>query len=161
VLQGRYCDAIRNQLAVQEEKAKKKKSNKVVRDGLPRLLTDPKFIEVVRNHKESLEQAAVELEQCRIVRVSRVELMKEWKLRDDERKKKNLEVMARWKMLLQEWEHKRDWAKADKTVKTLMEKPVRGALLPPIPKPAAPADNKDGEDGKNNQTDNEPEEGDS
>lgn len=63
MLQGRYCDAVRSQLAAQEEKVKKKKSNKVVGDGLSRLLTDPQFIKVVRGHEEAPEQVAVEMEE--------------------------------------------------------------------------------------------------
>lgn len=98
-----------------------------------------------------------------LVRAGRAELMKEWKVQDDEQKKKNSEATAAWNAPVQEWEKECDRAKAVKT-RPHWKKPIRGSLLPPIPKPTAPvANDKDGEDpgknkNENDETDNEPEE---
>ncbi|KZP28034.1 hypothetical protein FIBSPDRAFT_729746 [Athelia psychrophila] len=61
VLPGRYCDMVRGHLAGNET-AKKKKSNKVVGDRMPRLLTDAAFIEIVRDHESTMARKAAALE---------------------------------------------------------------------------------------------------
>jgi DDE superfamily endonuclease len=134
ILQEAYCDSAQAQLATQENKKKKKGNEKLMGDGLPRLLTDDDFVARVNAKHAAQEQAVVDAETKRMTREEHAEEVKRWGVLDEARKKKNATTTAEWKKKVEEWESERDLAKQERR-RPRWTKPKRGKLEKAIPKP--------------------------
>lgn len=139
VMHGVYHDRTSSQLGTQEEKKKKKPTGKLMMDGNPRLVTGDRFYENAVDHDHEQDRLAAAKEQRKLTREERAEAMKEWKVKDDERKRLNAETTRVWKEAIALWEIERDEAKAEKR-KRRWNQPKRGKLLPAIPRPKATID---------------------
>ncbi|KAJ8595506.1 hypothetical protein M405DRAFT_700138, partial [Rhizopogon salebrosus TDB-379] len=104
VLQTRYCDRVCGQLAAQEQKAGKKKSTRLVGDGLPRMLTgDVLFTQVVM-HENAVEAESREKELKAKRRAERSEVLVQWKVEEIGRKERNKATKAVYEREKAEWE---------------------------------------------------------
>lgn len=123
VLQNIYCQRVRGQLAVREERAvtKDKSREKLVGDGLPRLLTHPDFIDRVRVHaRDRLD--AVAARNARMTAVAEfAEKLKDWEKAEEARKGDNVGLTNIWKAKVVEWEKEHGRMKLEK------KKPVEKA----------------------------------
>ncbi|KZT09185.1 uncharacterized protein LAESUDRAFT_624937, partial [Laetiporus sulphureus 93-53] len=71
ILQFGYCMRVKCQLATREEKEqleKQKGKGKIVSDGLPRMLTDDAFVEIVAEHERKQEATEHSKEQRKTLR---------------------------------------------------------------------------------------------
>ncbi|KAG1724214.1 uncharacterized protein EDB91DRAFT_1062943, partial [Suillus paluster] len=114
VLQIRYCDKMRGQLAAQEDKAGRKKSTRLVGDGLPCMLTGDVFVAQVITHENAMEAEAREKELRAKRRAERSEELAHWKREEIERKEWNKATRAVYETQKAEWEGERDLAKLEK-----------------------------------------------
>ncbi|KAJ7593197.1 hypothetical protein C8J56DRAFT_780498 [Mycena floridula] len=137
VLNGAYCDLVRGQLAIQEESKKKRSKQRLVGDGLPRLLTAENFVQRVIQFQKAAEKKAEELELRKETREEKKKAMDEWKKLDDARKAQNDQLKVQWRQDVMLWENERDRAKlaherpgwTKPTLKSM-------GLFPPVPKPS-------------------------
>ncbi|KAF8214708.1 hypothetical protein K438DRAFT_1497735, partial [Mycena galopus ATCC 62051] len=112
VLNGAYVDAVRGQLAAQEKKkARGNKKGRLVGDGLPRLLTMRDFVNRVAEFERDATKKAEELQQRKATRQEKSDVMKEWKVLDDQRKERNKEIRREHAIRVVEWEAERDLVK--------------------------------------------------
>ncbi|KAG1835927.1 hypothetical protein DFJ58DRAFT_670170 [Suillus subalutaceus] len=86
VLQVRYCDRVRGQLAVQEDKMGRKKGTRLIGDGLPRMLTGDVFVAQVITHENAMEAEAREKEIRAKRRAEHSEELAHWKTEEIEQK---------------------------------------------------------------------------
>ncbi|KAH9915341.1 uncharacterized protein B0H18DRAFT_850839, partial [Fomitopsis serialis] len=114
VLQSEYCEQVRGQLASAEEKKSKKRRQRLLGDGLPRLLTDDEFFTRVQEHEAHLRAEADKKESRKRGKDAWVKALAEWKLLDKERKRRNDLKLVAWKTQVERWEEERDLAKAEK-----------------------------------------------
>jgi hypothetical protein len=144
ILNGAYVDVVHSQLKAQEEKKKKKKKGHLVGDGLPCLLTAAAFVDRVVQFEADKARKEADLVHRKSVREVRTIALVEWKRLDDERKDMNKVIRDLWQEAVDKWELERNTAKVEKR-KIGWKKPVlKGALLPPVPRPAPPADEVEG-----------------
>lgn len=94
VLQIRYCDKMRGQLAAQEDKAGRKKSTRLVGDGLPCMLTGDVFVAQVIAHENGMEADAREKELRAKRRTERSEELARCKREEIDRKERNKATSA-------------------------------------------------------------------
>jgi hypothetical protein len=134
VLNEAYCAMLRGQLENLEKKKSKKKSSRLMGDGLPRLLSGDAFYEAVVEHDKQKRQAETEKIARREEREERSEVLARWKEQDDERKKQNEQIKVKYREAVEQWEAAREKAKQEKRRFGVL-KPKRGPLLRAIPKP--------------------------
>ncbi len=115
VLQDAHNKRLRAQLGAQELNKKRKSNEKLIGDGLPRLLTGPDFVDRVIRFKATQEERAAEKERNQkrrhdmdIVLADEVE---EWGREERERKVINAAALANWHAEVAEWEIERDRAR--------------------------------------------------
>ncbi|KAG1882514.1 hypothetical protein F4604DRAFT_1744553 [Suillus subluteus] len=123
------------QLAAQEEKKLARKREKLVGDGLPRLLTGDEFYRSVVVHNNAADAEVAARESRRQERDERASLMKAWKEEDAKRLERNEVRMQEYKEELRQWEEERAKAKLERRRMTHV-KPKLGRLEAPLPKPA-------------------------
>ncbi|KAG1848680.1 hypothetical protein F4604DRAFT_1812073 [Suillus subluteus] len=135
VLQEMYCKTLSSQLAAQEEKKLARKREKLVGDGLPRLLTGDEFYRSVVVHNNAADAEVAARESRRQERDERASLMKAWKEEDAKRLERNEVRRQEYKEELRQWEEERAKAKLERRRMTHV-KPKLGRLEAPLPKPA-------------------------
>jgi DDE superfamily endonuclease len=134
ILNEAYAERLCAKLAAQEEKRKKKKSTKLVGDGLPRLLSGDEFYELAQEKEKEMHDIAREKERKKDGRVLYKAAVKEWEaIEQDQRDAKALAATT-LKKAVKAWEKKRDSAKAKGTRFTLI-KPKGGPATKAAPKP--------------------------
>ncbi|KAF8207773.1 hypothetical protein K438DRAFT_1464265, partial [Mycena galopus ATCC 62051] len=112
VLNGAYVDVVRGQLEAQEQKKScGNKKERLVGDGLPRLLTSRDFVQRVAEFGQAATDKAEALQKRKATRDEKSEAMKKWKVLDDERKERNKEIKREHAIWVTEWEAERDLAK--------------------------------------------------
>jgi hypothetical protein len=114
VLQEMYCKTLSSQLAAQEEKKVVRKREKLVGDGLPRLLTRDEFYHLVVDHNNVADAEVAARESHRQERDERASLMKAWKEEDAKRLERNEVRRQEYKEELRQWEEERAKAKLER-----------------------------------------------
>ncbi|KAH7903374.1 hypothetical protein BJ138DRAFT_1020747 [Hygrophoropsis aurantiaca] len=142
VLQIRYCDRVRSQLATQEKKKTKQKSGRLVGDGLPRLLTGDVFVEKVIAHENAVEEEAKQKEVRARKRAEHSAVISEWKAAEKARIERNKAIKVIYKTEMAQWEVERDLAKVEKR-RTRWNRPKMGVKEKPVPKPEVAPDGED------------------
>ncbi|KAG2087996.1 uncharacterized protein F5147DRAFT_527855, partial [Suillus discolor] len=104
VLQIRYCDRVRGQLAAQEDKAGRKKGTRFVGDGLPCMLTGDAFVAQVITYENAMEVEAREKEMRAKRRAEHSEELAHWKMEEIEQKERNQATRAIFEAQKAEWE---------------------------------------------------------
>ncbi|KAG1764280.1 hypothetical protein EV702DRAFT_982110 [Suillus placidus] len=99
-----YCKTLSSQLAAQEEKKLVRKREKLVGDGLPRLLTGDKFYCSVVDHNNAADAEVTARESHQQERDERASLMKAWKEEDAKRLERNEVCRQEYKEELRQWE---------------------------------------------------------
>lgn len=138
VLQRSYCERVRGQLAASERKSKQQKGQKLMGDGMPRLLTDAEFMQRVADHQDAQLRTEVEKQRRAEDRARYQTDMEAWKKQEEARKQRNEHTKAEWKKRVAEWEAARALAKEEGR-RFGVRKPVRGPLEKAVPKPRARA----------------------
>ena len=98
----------------EQKEAGKKATGKLIGDGLPRVLTDDKFVEEVAKHDQAQKRKAEEKEERKAEKERHAKAMERWKeacRARDERVKVQKEQYHR---ALEEWEDERQQAKAER-----------------------------------------------
>lgn len=97
VLQQLYCARVHRQLRAQEVKSKGGKAKRrLCEDGLTRILTDDEFFERVVAHFKALEEEEAEKEARKQNKEDLTAEIDEWRRNEEQRKKNNLELQAKW-----------------------------------------------------------------
>ena len=151
ILQGGYLNEVHQRMYNREQKeAGKKATGKLIGDGLPRVLTDDKFVEEVAKHDQAQKRKAEEKEERKAEKERHAKAMERWKeacRARDERVKVQKEQYHR---ALEEWEDERQQAKAERQ-RIGWQKPTLGPVekKPERPKrvQAQPADDEGSERG--------------
>ena len=151
ILNEAYCKRLRNQLAHKEGKEKESGvKGKLVRDGLPCLLSGDEFYECMVEFDVAQRQE----ERARVERLhqreGRTAILAEWKKVQDERTKAIKERKAEWELEKKQWVAEKAVAKAAKKWFGKPE-PRLGKLLPASPRPKMTAmtqNNEEDEEGK-------------
>lgn len=129
------CERVRKQLQAREESQKNPKAKgRLLGDGLPRLLTGDEFTQKTQEHEEYQLAKQAEKERRKAARNNYAEQVNERKRLCAERKERNAKITSNWQAKVTEWEQERDVARKEKR-KTRWNKPKRGPMEPPIPKP--------------------------
>lgn len=143
-LQSQYCESVREQLATSEKP--KKPTGRIIADGMPRLLTDEAFIQVVEEHNKEQERQEAEKQKRKQARDSHAERLKEWREQEALRKVANTAVRAAWAAEVEKWEIERDLAKRERRKPGWTKPLLKGRLERPIPKPRKVVDEEDDEE---------------
>ncbi|KAF8067611.1 hypothetical protein FPV67DRAFT_1415819 [Lyophyllum atratum] len=114
VLQRVYCGRVCRQLMAKEDKAAKKgkKGGRIAGDGAPRLLTGSAFFKLVADHEAAKEAEAVEKDSRKQKKLEYTAQVAEWTRREGERGKRNEEGVVRWQAAVEDWNTRRQEAKA-------------------------------------------------
>lgn len=156
VLQRMYCGRVRRQLGAKELKGKKgKKGGKLHADGLPRLLTDDQFFQLVKEHDEDAAREKAEKAERQKAREDRDLAVEIWKKGEEERKQRNEEKSDAWKAAVAEWELEKAEAKAagEKVKDWTLENPkpkkndAEFKAEPAVPRPKLASLGEEGLDG--------------
>lgn len=152
VLQNHYCGRLRNEIQGQEEKRKKKTTYAAMKikdiNKKGRLLTDTELVAIYANHQHDIEARESEKTKRKEEKKVHGEAMDKWKAGEEERKRKCVEINARYQEAIKEWTEEKELAKCEKRRSTL-KKPVRGPLPKAAPKPKKhlePVDEESGEE---------------
>lgn len=135
VLQGKYCETVRSQLAGDEEKKKATKKGRLMGDGLPRLLTDPDFIAQVAKHDDNQAREVAEKAARKRTRIGRKAELEAWTEAKAVRKEANLKLVAGWKLEVAGWEQTRTDMKNNGKTRGWGKAPPRPKMVPAIPRP--------------------------
>jgi hypothetical protein len=134
ILNEAYAQRLCAKLAAQEEKRNKKKSTKLVGDGLARLLSGDEFYELAQQKEKEIREVAREKERRMDGRVMYKAAVEEWEIVEQERRDARALATANLKKAVKAWEKKRDSAKAKGTRFTLI-KPKGDPATKATPKP--------------------------
>ena len=134
ILNEAYAARLKKQLAAKEEKRGKKKTLKLVGDGLPRLLSGDEFYELAKEKEKEVHAEERQKEAKKVGRVAYKEAVEQWAVAEQQRKEAKGHAVASFKEALAAWEKKRDSAKA-KGKKFVERKPKQDAAPKAIPKP--------------------------
>jgi hypothetical protein len=134
ILNEAYADRLCAKLAAQEEKRKKKKSTKLVGDGLPRLLSGDEFYELAQDKEREMREIAREKERKKDGRALYNAAMEEWEAAEQVRKDAKDLTAVTFMKLVKTWEKKRDTANA-KGMRFNILKPKRDPVTKAAPKP--------------------------
>jgi len=104
-------------------------------DGLPRLLTDPAFINRVAEHEEGQKREAQEKMARKEARVGHKERLQQWKAAMAVRAEENEDLLAEWRLEVEKWEERRAVMKEDGKTRGWGKAPPRPKMAPAIPKP--------------------------
>ncbi|KAJ3558517.1 hypothetical protein NM688_g878 [Phlebia brevispora] len=141
LVQSQYCETVREQLATSEKP--RKPSGKLAADGMPRLLTDDAFVQLVEEHAQEQKQKEVEAERQQKAREEYAERLRQWREQDDQRKARNKVVKAAWKEEVELWEAERDLAKEERRRPRWTKPLLKGRLEKAVPKPRLALDVED------------------
>ena len=154
ILNNLYCTKIHRQLAHHEKKKEKKKTGRLMGNGLPVLLSDDVFYEKVvefevRQHWEVQEKEAKEQGKAALAGA-----LLEWKREEEARKIRNNRHREMHQKAVAVWEDEKKAAKAAKVFKKL--KPKKETHESPVLRPKV-TDLPEGsdEDNENNNSDDE------
>ena len=134
ILNEAYAQRLCAKLAAQEEKRNKKKSTKLVGDGLPRLLSGDEFYELAQEKEKEMHEATREKERKKDGRALYNVAVQEWEVEEQARRDAKVLATANIKKAIKAWEKKRDSAKAKGTRFTLI-KPKADPATKAAPKP--------------------------
>lgn len=138
VLQNVYCERLRSQLNAKEKAANTPKgTGRLAVDVLPRCLTSDEFVEKVREFVDRQVAEAAEKARKKQSREDYSAAMREWTRVNKLWIESNKLLTARHKADVAIWEAERDLAKREKR-KPRWNKPTKGKLPGPAPKPAKP-----------------------
>ena len=148
VLQSIHCNRIMGQLAAQEENQNegKKKKDKLMGDGMPRLLTGDVFYDQVVEFDKAAADEEAQHENRKKQRESRAEALEIWKEAEKERRERNMIRKEIFKEELEAWEIEKELAKLERR-KPRWGQPKRGKLEKPLPKPNIESVENGGEGG--------------
>jgi hypothetical protein len=135
VLQSKYCEEVRSQLAGNEEKKRGTKKGRLMGDGLPRLLTNPAFIDRVAEHEGNQKREVQEKMARKEAREGHKERLQQWKAAMAVRAEENEGLLAEWRLEVEEWEERRSEMKKDGKTRGWGKAPPRPKMAPAIPKP--------------------------
>jgi hypothetical protein len=140
-----------------EAKAKAKKLNRVLSDGMPHLFTGDAFVAAVEKDEAERQRKAQEKEERRHQRVRHTEAMKEWKKLEAARKGRNKAKKSAYQTAVNAWEAERNLAKLEHQ-RPQWNKPKPYGYEKALPQPKiAPEEEEEEEDGDvpmENDTDN-------
>ena len=134
ILNEAYAKRLCAKLAAREEKHNKKKTIKLVGDGLARLLSGDEFYELAQQKEKEMREVAREKERKKDGRALYKAAVEEWEVVEQERKDAKAVATANLKKAVKAWEKKRDAAKAKGTRFTLI-KPKGDPAPKATPKP--------------------------
>jgi len=134
ILNEAYATWLCAKLAAREEKRNKKKSTKLVGDGLARLLSGDEFYELAQEKEKEMREGAREKERRKDGRALYKAAIEEWEVIERERRDAKALATANLKKAVKAWEKKRDAAKAKGTHFTLI-KPKGDPATKATPKP--------------------------
>ncbi|KAI9434069.1 hypothetical protein H4582DRAFT_1819055 [Lactarius indigo] len=111
VLQSLWSSKLKSHLEENEAKAKGKKSNRVLSDGMPHLFTGDAFAAAVEKDEMERQKKAQEKEGKRCRRAQHTEALAEWKKLEAARKERNEAKRLGYRTAVKAWEAERDLAK--------------------------------------------------
>ncbi|RDB22968.1 hypothetical protein Hypma_009914 [Hypsizygus marmoreus] len=138
ILQGMHVGKIQRHLQAAEEKRSKKKSKKIVGDGMPRLMSGDNVFAMIDAAEKQAEKEAEEKEERRIAREEHREALARWKAVENQRKERNKQRRAAHQASVKAWEAERDLAKTERRL-AKWSKPRLQGIEKPIPRPSKPA----------------------
>ena len=107
ILNKAYADRLKKQLAAKEEKKGKKKSIKLVGNGLPRLLTADEFYELAKEKEKEVYEEARDKEMCKEAWQLYTAAIASWKVANEKRKEDAAEARAKNKRVNDAFKKKR------------------------------------------------------
>ncbi|KAH9161391.1 hypothetical protein EDB89DRAFT_1861634 [Lactarius sanguifluus] len=114
VLQSMYLEGVRGQLQAQEEKKiKKRKTGKINMDGRAKILTQGDIIKGVKEWQDGQDKAIEEATSKKKAKEQYNMAMDIWKVREMDRKVRNVELKGRWEDDMKRWGMERDLAKLE------------------------------------------------
>ena len=134
ILNEAYTERLRKALETKEEKRSKRRTTKLVGDGLPRVLTGDKFYELAVEKGKEIREVARQKEARKDGRSMYKTVMEEWKVADQKRKEERDMIKADRDKTIAAWE-KRKAAATKKGRKFTESKPKSAQLPKAIPKP--------------------------
>ena len=134
VLQGTYVGRAQERMQMQDERKGLKKSQKLMGDGLPKLLSADKFYNLVVDHESAQDHRAAEKADRKADRERYDREMEQWKQLVEEQNKCVTAQNEWYKQAVAEWESEQDLARAERR-KTGWEKPKKGIVEPVPSKP--------------------------
>jgi hypothetical protein len=136
ILNETYCNKLRFQLAVKEEKQKGKGKGKgrLMGDGLPKMLTSDEFYEKVAEFSEWKQQEEAHKQAQMESRGQWQAALKEWEANEVTRKEENEDIRERNKHSLKVWQDSKKAATRAK-LRFSQPKPTPEKLIPQPPKP--------------------------
>ena len=138
VLQDLYVKRAHEHLQEHEERKKnKKRSKKLMGDGLPKLLDSDNFFSRVTEHHEAVQREVQHHADRQAQQEEQAAAIVEWKKTETDRKARNDETRLAYQSAIKAWEQERDLAKAERR-KSRWNKPKMGAILKPIARPNKP-----------------------
>jgi hypothetical protein len=136
VLQSIYLEGVRGQLQAQEvKKAKKRKTGKINMDGRAKVLTQDDIIKGVREWQDGQDKAVEDAATKKQAKERYTAAMDIWKVREMDRKQRNVTLKSRWDKDVKAWNVERDNAKFDRR-KPRWTKPKMPAMEKATRKPA-------------------------
>ena len=130
ILNEAYADHLKKQLTAKEEKKGKKKSIKLVSNGLPHLLTADKFYEPAKEKEKEACEEARDKETCKEAWQLYTAAITSWKVADEKRKEDVAEARAKNKRANDTFKKKQEAAKKRGKKLGASDKPA----LIPVPK---------------------------
>lgn len=134
VLQSLWSSKLKSHLEEHEVKAKAKKSNRVLSDGMPHLFTGDAFVAAVKKDEVERKKRALEKEGRRCRRVQHAEALVEWKRLEAARKGRNEAKKLAYQTEVKAWEAERDLAKYEHR-RPQWNKPKLGGYEKALPRP--------------------------
>ncbi|KAF7313214.1 CxC2 domain-containing protein [Mycena kentingensis (nom. inval.)] len=132
VLNSAYCDGVCSQLAARDAAKKKKAGERLVGDGLPRLLTSKEFMERVETFEAACQAKKVAQDARKATAEEQKQMREEWQEIENVRRAWNEELKEDVKEEVAAWEELRKRVGAKQAGK----KPTaRDQFLSPIPRP--------------------------
>ena len=135
ILQGAYVE--RNQQQLQEYEVRKKRKSlgtQVLGDGMPKLLTANKVVQLVEDNEKRVAQEKAEKEERKRQREEHGKVLAEWKKAEEERKARNEELRRKHHEAVRAWEAERDSAKSE-GCRARWTKSKLGPVEKPLQKP--------------------------
>lgn len=146
VLQNLYVSRVQEKLQVQEEKGAKKKQ-KLLGDGLPRLMDADDFYSRVVEHEAAQEKDKADKEARQEARKHYDKEMDEWKEKEKLRKEWVAAQRDQYKKAMAAWDRERAMAKEERR-RPALTKPLLGKIESALPKPklSTRVEEEDGEE---------------
>jgi len=135
ILNEAYADHLKKQLAAKEEKKGKKKSIKLVSDGLPHLLTADEFYELAKEKEKEAREEARDKEMRKEAQQLYTAAIASWKVADEKRKEDAAEARAKNKRANDTFKKKQEAAKKRGKKLGASDKPALIPVPKAIPRP--------------------------